>query len=181
MSDAAVDLLLPLTTPLSSASDVVSATTPPLAAAQVAIPSPMAVAPVPPPLNLTPGSSFSEVPSFPISSLSAYEGGYRHNARNMTIELSTILPESNVTTHGKTFVKTADLAYFSWLKKHSKVWDYGTQLLEVQSKKKYWSCNNCKLFLAVTVYFADFSKVMRRMQASSEIGIFFRPTPLLIG
>lgn len=64
------------------------------------------------------------------------------------IELSTISPESIVTTHGKTFVKTADLAYFGRLRKHSKVWDHGTQLLEVQRKKKYWLCNNCKLLLS---------------------------------
>lgn len=97
-------------------------------------------------------SSFSEVspPSSPspttTNTLSAHKGGYKHHVRNGNIELSTISSENIVSTHGKTFVKTADLAYFSRLKKHSKVWDNGTQLIEVQSRKKYWMCNNYKLF-----------------------------------
>lgn len=98
-----------------------------------------------------PASSFSESTLAPSPSaespaptpslVSAHEGGYRHF--NIQEQLSTISPESIVVTHGKTFVKTADLAHFSRLKKHSKVWDHGTQLLEVQSKKKYWLCNHC--------------------------------------
>ena len=63
------------------------------------------------------------LPSF----MSAHKGGYKHFY--ITVELSTILLERFILTHGKTFVKTANLAYFSRLKKHSKVWDYGTQLL----------------------------------------------------
>lgn len=90
-------------------------------------------------------SSSFEAPPAP-SLVSAHERGYKHS--DIAAELSTISPESIILTHGKTFVKTADLAYFSRLKKQSKVWSHGTQLLEVQSKKKYWLYDYCMFFHA---------------------------------
>ncbi len=79
--------------------------------------------------------------AFP-SNVEAYEGRYKNGG---DVKLSTILSESIVTTYGKIFVKTEDLAYFNKIKKYSKVWDHGTQLLEVQSKTKYWLYNYCML------------------------------------
>ena len=99
---------------------------------------------VPPSSTILPASSSLEAPVPPPSLVSTHEGGYKHP--DITVELSTISPESIISTNGKTFVKTVDLAYFSRLKKYSKVWDHGTQLLEVQSKKKYWLCDNCMFF-----------------------------------
>ncbi len=64
--------------------------------------------------------------SLTFSSLSRNDGRYKHHTGNVEIKLSTIFPESIVTTHRKTFVKTADLAYFSCFQKHSKVWDHRT-------------------------------------------------------
>lgn len=65
-----------------------------------------------------------------ISSLSAREDGYQHYARNIIIDISTILLENIISTHKKTFIKTTDFFCFNWLKKHSKVWDYKTQQIE---------------------------------------------------
>lgn len=88
---------------------------------------------------------------FPLlsSNLALNKRGNRYHNKNLFVKLSTILPESIISTHGKTFMKIADLAYFSKLKKHSKVWDHETQLLKVQFKKKYWLCNNCIFMLGI--------------------------------
>ena len=48
-----------------------------------------------------------------ISSLSAKEDGYQHHARNIIIDISTILIESIILTHRKNFIKTTDLFYFN--------------------------------------------------------------------
>lgn len=69
-----------------------------------------------------------------LSNIEDHDGEYKYTS---DVELSTISPESFVITYSKTFIKTEDLAYISKIKKHSKVWDHDTQLLEVQSKKKY--------------------------------------------
>lgn len=50
--------------------------------------------------------------------MEVYEGRYKYE---VGVELSIISPESIVRTHGKTFVKTEDLAYLSRIKKHGKV------------------------------------------------------------
>lgn len=55
----------------------------------------------------------------PLSLVSAHKGGYKHP--DIIVELSIILPKSIILTHGKRFIKTANLAYFSRLKKYSKV------------------------------------------------------------
>ena len=47
----------------------------------------------------------------------------------------------------KSFVKIEHLVYFNKLKKYIKICDQGTQLLEVQSKKKYCLCNYYMFFL----------------------------------
>lgn len=62
------------------------------------------------------------------SNIKAYEDGYKYES---DIELFIILPKSIMIMHGKTFIKTKDLAYFSKIKKHSKIWDHDTQLLKV--------------------------------------------------
>ena len=85
--------------------------------------------------TILPASSFLEALVPPSSLVSAHKRDYKY--LDIIVKLSIILPKSIILTHGKTFVKTANLAYFSRLKKYSKVWNYGTQLLEVQSKKKY--------------------------------------------
>ncbi len=53
------------------------------------------------------------------SNLKANESGYKHS--DIAIEFSIIPLESITITYGKTFIKTNDLAYFTRLKKHSKV------------------------------------------------------------
>lgn len=55
------------------------------------------------------------------SSLSINKQSYKHHISNMEIELLTIFPKSIVTIYRKRFVKTADLTYFTQLKKYSKV------------------------------------------------------------
>lgn len=86
-----------------------------------------------------PTSLYSTAFSVALSNVKAHEGGYKH--LDIALELSTILSESIITTHRKTFIKTNDLVDFNRLKKHSKVWDHSTQLLEFQSRKKYWLYN----------------------------------------
>ncbi len=54
----------------------------------------------------------------PSSNVKAHENRYKHGGG---VKLSTISSEIIVITHSKTFVKTEDLAYFSKIKKHSKV------------------------------------------------------------
>lgn len=79
--------------------------------------------------TILPASSSLEA-LVPSSSLVfAHERGCKHI--DITVELSTILLESIILTYGKTFVKTADLAYFNKFKKYSKVWDHETQMLKV--------------------------------------------------
>lgn len=79
---------------------------------------------------LTSNTSFSEVflSLFLIntSNILVHKGKYKQHASNIKIELSTIYLESIITIYEKTFVKIADLAYFSQLKKHSKICDYRT-------------------------------------------------------
>lgn len=50
----------------------------------------------------------------------------------MNIELLFIPPKSIVSIYRKiTFVKIANLVYFNYLIKYSKVWDYKTQLIKI--------------------------------------------------
>lgn len=66
------------------------------------------------------------------------------------IDLSTMAPESIIVTLDKTCVKTADLAYYNNLKKVSKVWNFGLQVIDVESRKKHLLCSNCCCFLIVS-------------------------------
>lgn len=83
-------------------------------------------------ITLTTNSSFSNIflpiflPFIPlffplINSLVANKGSNRYYNKNLFIKLLTILSKSIISTHKKTFVKTANLAYFSRLKKYSQV------------------------------------------------------------
>lgn len=75
--------------------------------------------------------------SFILSNIATNKDNYRHHEKNLIIELFNILKDSIVIIYVKTLVKTADFAYFSQLKKHNKVWNHGTKILKMQSKKKY--------------------------------------------
>lgn len=88
-------------------------------------------------VTLTTNSSFSNVLFLiPIffslffsslsSSLAANKRDNKYYNKNLFVKFLTILPKSIISTHKKTFIKTADLAYFNRFKKHSKVWDYKT-------------------------------------------------------
>lgn len=46
---------------------------------------------------------------------------YKYYNKNFIIKLSTILVKSIIITYKKIFVKTINLAYFSQLKKHTKI------------------------------------------------------------
>ena len=85
---------------------------------------------------LTANSSFSHVPLLTLSplfflfiplfpppsgNLATNEGGNRYHNKNLLIKILTILPENIISIHGKIIVKTANVAYFNKLKKHSKV------------------------------------------------------------
>lgn len=57
--------------------------------------------------------------SVALSNVEAHEGRYKY--LNIALELFTIPAESIIITHRKIFIKIDNLAYFSRLKKHSKV------------------------------------------------------------
>ena len=84
---------------------------------------------------ITKASTFLHFVTFFVTqnNVEAHKSRYKH--LDIALKLSTIPSESIISTHRKTFIKTEDLVYSNKLKKHSKVWDYNTQLIEVQSRK----------------------------------------------
>ncbi|MCJ1345588.1 hypothetical protein MMC31_003795 [Peltigera leucophlebia] len=89
-------------------------------------------------------SSFEAPPA--LSLVSAHEGGYKHS--DIATELSTISPESIILTHGKIFVKTADLAYFSFGKNVSfkqKPYLFPTNTSFEKMKAHLWKCSKIDL------------------------------------
>lgn len=69
--------------------------------------------------SLNSNTSFSEVFPFsspiitPTNSISIHKSRYKHYSSNIDIQFPIISLKSIITTHGKTVVKTADLAYFN--------------------------------------------------------------------
>lgn len=65
----------------------------------------------------------------PLSFVSAHKKGYKY--LDITVKLFIILLKNIILINGKMFIKIANLAHFSRLKKYNKVLDNRTQLLKV--------------------------------------------------